>query len=151
MAPAKRAAPAWTPAGTAPFAVRAVTPACTALVACRTEEEALSVIGFIASARSEGRMCLLPATAWSEALGDAAGHILIDPEGASACMVRDAPAPARALAALEALPPLPGAPGAPGGGERWPRPSCAGGAAAPSRAGGTPSASSGRGARGPSP
>lgn len=91
-----------------PFAVDIVATGIIAHVACRTEEEALSVIGFVASARQGQRMVLLPATAWAE--GRDAEHILIDAVGASAWMVRDVPAygvPGRVLAALEALPPAP--------------------------------------------
>lgn len=80
-----------------------------ASVACRSEEEALGIVGFIAAARQEERMALLPAAAWLDA-EPSARHILIDPVGAT---VRVSPPPADRYAvprhvfeALAALPPL---------------------------------------------
>lgn len=167
MASRKRAAPAGTPAVPdappviAPLEERTVTAVrilagpVAACVACRTAEEALAVIGFVASARADGRMCLLPETAWLDSpcivAGDP-GRILIDPEGCAAWTVRlpASDVPALALAALDALPPSPApapADASPGGSARRPLPSCAGRAAAPWRAGGTPRCSSGRGPR----
>lgn len=106
MAARRRAAtapediPEGVPATLAVVAVR--TPSGVVRVACPDATQATNVLSWLAGARAQERLCLLPATAWSDDDPDAEGRILIDVAGI-VVTVTSAPAGAVPLHALRAV------------------------------------------------